>query len=207
MPSSDTQHPGELPPYTDPIDWFARWFEEARAQIPDNPDAMAVATVGADGRPSLRQVLLKDFGPHGFVFHTNYHSRKARELEAHPQVALDLYWRGLERQVRIEGDARRLDPALSDAYFASRSRNSQIGAWASLQSETLPSREAFEERIAHFEQKYSDQPVPRPEHWGGYLVVAHSIEFWQAAAFRLHTRWLYERDTPQSPWRARQLFP
>jgi pyridoxamine 5'-phosphate oxidase len=195
------------PPFQDPFEWFARWFDEAKRTISDNPDAMALATIDAEGRPSIRQVLLKGFGPRGFVFHTNYGSRKAREIDAHPAVALNLYWRGLERQVRIEGKAERLGAAESDAYFATRSRESQLGAWAARQSRPLASRRELLERIAHFEEKFSDSPVPRPPHWGGYRVVPERIEFWQARPHRLHTRWVFERPNPEASWDIGMLYP
>lgn len=195
------------PEFTDPFVWFARWLDEASAEVQANPNAMSVASVGPHGQPSIRQVLLKDFGPDGFVFYTNYHSRKAAEIDAHPAVALLWYWRGLERQIRVEGQARRVDPAVSDAYFATRSRPSQLGAWASRQSQPLATPDALEQRVAHFEQKFRDQPVPRPPHWGGYAVVPTRIEFWQGAPHRLHARWVFARETPEAPWENSQIFP
>lgn len=194
-------------PFQDPIQWFGRWFEQAAQQIKQNHNAVAVATVDERGRPSLRMVLLKDFGPQGFVFHTNYRSRKARQIDQHPHVAMDIYWRGIERQVRVEGRAERLSAAASDAYFATRARPSQVGAWASLQSQPLKDRQDLLERIAHFEEKFADGPVPRPENWGGYLVVPERIEFWEEQAHRLHTRWVFEREDPDQPWQIGQLYP
>jgi len=195
------------PEFNDPFVWFSRWLDQASAQVQANPNAMSVASVGPGGQPSIRQVLLKDFGPQGFVFYTNYHSRKAAEIDAHPAVALLWYWRGIERQIRVEGLARRVDPATSDAYFATRSRPSQLGAWASLQSQALPTPNALGERMAHFEAKFRDKPVPRPAHWGGYCVVPTRIEFWQGALHRLHFRWVFARQTPDEPWEISQIFP
>lgn len=194
-------------PYQDPFEWFGHWLEQATAEIDANPNAMSVASVGPDGQPSTRHVLLKDFSPEGFVFYTNYQSRKAAEIDAHPAVALLWYWRGIERQIRVEGRAERVDVATSDAYFATRTRASQIGAWASLQSQPLPSPHALSERVAHFEEKFRDQDVPRPPHWGGYRVVPSRIEFWQGAAHRLHARWIFERPTPEAAWETSQIFP
>lgn len=195
------------PETNDPFEWFGRWFDRACAEIDANPDAMSLASVAAGGQPSIRQVLLKDFGPEGFVFYTNYNSRKAREIDAHPAVALTWYWRGIERQIRVEGLAERVDAATSDAYFATRSRPSQLGAWASLQSQPLPGPNALAERMAEFEEKFRDQDVPRPPHWGGYRVVPTRIEFWEGAAHRLHERWIFEREDAQSPWETSQIFP
>lgn len=195
------------PEIKDPFEWFGRWLEHATAKIDANPDAMSLASVGPNGQPSIRQVLLKDFGPDGFVFYTNYDSRKAHEIDAHPAVALTWYWRGIERQIRVEGLAKRVDGATSDAYFATRSRLSQLGAWASQQSQPLPTPDALAVRMAEFEERFRDQDVPRPAHWGGYRVVPTRIEFWEGAAYRLHERWVFTREDPESPWETGQIFP
>lgn len=191
----------------DPIKLFRAWFEDAGERIPENPDAVALASVDARGFPSVRMVLLKDFGPDGFVFYTNYNSRKAREIDAHPAVALTWYWRGIERQIRVEGRAERVDAATSDAYFATRSRLSQLGAWASLQSQPLPTPDALAVRMAKYEEMFRDQDVRRPEHWGGYRVIPARIEFWEGAAYRLHERWVFTREAPGTPWETEQIFP
>lgn len=195
------------PDFQDPFEWFARWFERAAAQIDANPDAMSLASVDCDGNPSIRQVLLKDHSPEGFVFYTNYASRKAREIDANPAVALAWYWRGIERQIRAQGHAQRVDPSTSDAYFATRSRPSQLGAWASRQSHPLANSGALAEQMAYYEDKFRDKPVPRPEHWGGYRVIPTRIEFWQGAAYRLHERWVFSRQAPDEAWEIGQLFP
>lgn len=194
--------------YNDPFEWFGHWFDEANQSIEANPNAVALATVAADGQPSIRQVLLKGFGPKGFVFYTNYHSKKAQDLDQRPRAALNFYWRGVERQIRIEGIAERLSPAESDAYFATRPRGSQIGAWASEQSRPLQSRQVLAARVEQFEATYHDQQVPRPQHWGGYRVVPLRFEFWEAEAYRLHDRWEFVRPTTDTDqWNVEMLYP
>lgn len=190
---------------TDPIARFAEWFARASSSGIDKPNAMTLATV-EDGRPSARIVLLSSYGEHGFVFHTNYESRKARELEAGARVALVFWWDPLGWQVRIEGRAHKTTPAESDAYFASRPRGSQLGAWASDQSRTLASRAALERRMQALEREYDGRAVPRPPHWGGYRVVPDAIEFWEHRDNRLHERVRYLRDAAGS-WRAERLAP
>ena len=200
---------------SEPLQRFTEWFAEAKQRIPVDPNAMVLATVGPDGRPSTRVVLLKDFDARGFVFYTNFHSRKGSELLAHPDAALCFYWPSLERQVRIEGTTQAVDAQEADAYFASRARESQIGAWASLQSQPLPSREALLQRVAAVEQRYAGQPVPRPPHWSGFLLVPRRMEFWQAGKARLHQRDVFIRETlPEhaeghgdAPWTHGLLFP
>ncbi len=177
----------------DPFALFDAWFAEAKAGEPNDPDAMALATADADGRPSVRMVLLKGHGPDGFVFYTNRESRKARELAANAQAALLFHWKSLRRQVRIEGAVTRVTDAESDAYFASRGRDSRLGAWASDQSRPLESRAIFEARVEAVTSRFEGGDVPRPPHWGGYRVVPRAIEFWQDRAHRLHERRLFTR--------------
>ena len=190
----------------DPFDLFEAWFAEARANEPNDPDAMALATVGADGRPSVRIVLLKGVDrDSGFTFHTNGHSRKGRELSENAEVALVLHWKSLRRQVRIEGRVTPATEAESDAYFASRGRQSQLAAWASQQSQPLGSREELEDRQAAMDDRFGGGDVPRPPHWHGYRVEPRSIEFWSDGAHRLHDRRLFMRTS--SGWTDGLLFP
>lgn len=189
----------------DPFALFDTWFAEARASEPNDPNAMALATVDAQARPSARMVLLKGHGPDGFVFYTNREGRKAADLAANPQAALLFHWKSLRRQVRIEGAVTLASDAESDAYFASRSRDSRLGAWASDQSRPLDARETFEERFAAMEARFEGGDVPRPPHWGGYRVTPSMIEFWQDRAHRLHERRLFTR-TPEG-WTKGLLYP
>ena len=192
----------------DPLALFGRWLEEAKAQEVNDPNAMAVATVGPDGMPAVRMVLLKDVSRGGFVFYTNYESRKGAHILAHPKVALLFHWKSLRRQVRIEGEVAQVDADEADAYFASRAKQSQIGAWASQQSRPLESRHALEKQVARYAAKYGLGTVPRPTHWSGFRVTPRLIEFWKDGAFRLHDRLVYHRDT-ESPtgWRTERLYP
>ncbi|MGN6485793.1 MAG: pyridoxamine 5'-phosphate oxidase [Thermomicrobiales bacterium] len=191
----------------DPIVQFGRWFEEARASSVIEANAMIVSTVDAHGRPSARTVLLKGFDADGFVFYTNYESRKGRELAANPHVALTFYWAALERQVRVEGIAEKVAPELSDAYFASRPPGSQIGSIASPQSEEIPDRAWLEERVASVAHAVDEGvPLERPETWGGYRVVPSGIEFWQGRPDRLHDRIRYRRDE-DGTWTPVRLAP
>ena len=194
-------HPG------DPFAIFAAAFARAVANEPFEANAMTLATVGATGAPSARVVLLKGADARGFVFYTNYDSRKGRELDARPVAALMLHWKRAEEQVRVEGDVERVSAEESDAYFRTRPRESQIGAWASLQSETLGSRAALEARFEELSRRFADGDVPRPAHWGGYRVVPARIEFWYGRASRLHERHVYEREREAEPFRHRLLFP
>ncbi len=195
--------------YTEALSTFAALFEEAKRSAEIEPNAMTVATADTSGQPSARTVLLKAFDARGFVFYTHLDSHKGRELQANPRAALLFLWRSLREagiQVRIEGGVEQVDDAEADAYFASRPRMSQIGAWASLQSKTLASREAFDARVASTEARFADRDVPRPEGWSGLRVVPQRIEFWYGAQFRLHERWCYERDAG-GQWSKRLLFP
>jgi len=191
----------------DPLDLFAEWFAEAEKSEPNDPNAMAVAAVGSDGTPSVRMVLLKDYDAAGFVFYTNYESRKGQQILAHPKAALLFHWKSLRRQVRLEGPVSQTTPEEADAYFASRARGSQIGAWASEQSRPLESRFALEKRVAEFTAKHVIGAVPRPPHWSGFRLQPTLIEFWQDGAFRLHDRLEYRRATAGAPWSTRTLYP
>jgi pyridoxamine 5'-phosphate oxidase len=184
---------------------FDSWLREAEAGEPNDPNAMALATVDAGGQPSVRMVLLKGHGPEGFVFYTNREGRKAGDLAATPRAALLFHWKSLRRQVRVEGAVVEVTDAESDAYFASRSRDSQLGAWASDQSRPLDARETFERRVEEMARRFEGGDVPRPPHWGGYRVVPHRIEFWQDRAHRLHERRLFLRDGDR--WTEGLLYP
>ncbi|WP_412525415.1 pyridoxamine 5'-phosphate oxidase [Burkholderia lata] len=191
----------------DPFAQFDRWFKEALAAKLPEPNTMTLATVGADGRPSARIVLVKGVDERGFVFFTNYESRKGRDLAAHPQAALLFYWIELERQVRIEGRIEKTSAEESDRYFASRPLGSRIGAWASAQSAVIDSRATLEAQEKAISERYGDNP-PRPPHWGGYRLVPDSIEFWQGRPSRLHDRLLYTRDAGTSTgWSISRLSP
>lgn len=190
---------------TDPFALFDAWYAEARESEPNDSNAMALATVGADGQPSVRMVLLKGHGPDGFVFYTNRESRKAGELGAGSKAALLFHWKSLRRQIRIEGAVSFATDAESDAYFASRSRDSQLGAWASDQSRPLDSRETFEARFLGMKARFDGGDVPRPPHWGGYRVTPTKIEFWQDRAHRLHERRLFTRT--EGGWTEGLLYP
>ena len=195
--------------YSEALCTFNDLFLEAKAGSEIEPNAMTVATATADGRPSARTVLLKSFDAKGFVFYTHLHSHKGRELEANPRAALLFLWRSLRVagiQVRIEGSVAVVSDADADEYFASRPRLSQIGAWASHQSETLESRQQFEQSMASVEAEFEGRDVPRPPGWSGYRVMPDAFEFWYGAEFRLHERWRYERDAAGA-WSKRMLFP
>lgn len=190
---------------TDPFALFADWFTEAKASEPNDPEAMAVATVGQDGQPSVRMVLLKGHDARGFVFYTNYESRKAGQIFETGRAALLFHWKSLRRQVRIEGPVLKVSPEEGDAYFATRHRDSQLGAWASEQSRPLDSRETFEARYDEMARRFEGQPVPRPPHWSGFRVVPERIEFWLDRPHRLHERRLFLREGES--WNEGMLYP
>lgn len=190
----------------DPFVQFRAWFDHAlSAQLPE-PNAMTLATATPDGRPSARVVLLKGFDQRGFVFYTNYQSRKGGELDASPWAALVFFWPELERQIRIEGRVERVSPQESDDYFASRPAGSRLGAWASPQSQVIAGRDVLEQRLSAFTAQYAEQAIPRPPHWGGYRVVPTAIEFWQGRPSRLHDRLRYRRSDDQR-WILERLAP
>jgi pyridoxamine 5'-phosphate oxidase len=190
-----------------PFDLFDVWFNEAKNKEKPYPDAMTLATADANGRPSARIVLLKGFDERGFVFYTNYESRKGDQLAENSFAALCFHWKSLEKCVRIEGAVTRVDGAESDEYFASRPRGSQLGAWASIQSRPMSGRFDLEKRVAEFTAKFGLGKVPRPDHWGGFRLIPDRIEFWSEGKFRLHDRQLYTRDAEDKGWNLQKLFP
>ena len=190
---------------TDPFLLFGEWFAEARTSEINDPEAMALATAGAEGRPSVRMVLLKGHGPDGFTFYTNEQSAKGEQLAANAQAALLFHWKSLRRQVRVEGPVERVADAEADAYFASRSRDSQLGAWASEQSRPLDSRATFEQRFERMQRDFEGRDVPRPPHWGGFRVIPNRIEFWSDRPHRLHERRLFTRSG--HGWAEGLLYP
>ncbi len=189
----------------DPLATFESWLEEAKESEINDSTAMTLASVGADGMPSARMVLLKGFDPRGFVFYTNFESRKGQQLLAHPKAALLFHWKSLRRQVRIEGPVEQVSAEEADAYFATRPKQAQIGAWASDQSRPLAGRFELEKRIAKFAAKHAIGQVPRPPHWSGFRVKPQLIEFWQDGPFRLHDRLVYHRQG--EAWRSERLYP
>jgi pyridoxamine 5'-phosphate oxidase len=212
---SDTapiEHPtwltgGDFTQADEPVRLFAAWFAEAKRAEPVNPDAMALATVDASGLPNARMVLMKGFDARGFVFYTNVDSAKGHELAAAPKAALTFYWKTLQRQVRARGTVAPVSKEEADAYFATRSRMAQIGAWASKQSSALESRMAFEKAIALSTAKFAIGTVPRPPFWSGYRVMPTEIEFWHERPFRLHDRIAFTRADLTAPWTKTRLYP
>lgn len=192
-------------PLSEPLELFERWFAEAKEKEPNDPNAVGLATVGPDGQPSLRMVLLKEADTCGFTFYTNFESRKGEQLLAARKAALCFHWKSLRRQVRIEGSVETVADEEADRYFASRARTSQIGAWASDQSRPLTERFELERRVAQFTAKFGFGTVPRPLHWSGFRIVPILIEFWEDRPFRLHDRLVYHR-TPAG-WRTDKLYP
>ena len=192
----------------DPLEIFESWLAKATRKEISNPNAMALATVGADGRPSARMVLLKESGPEGYVFYTNLESLKSRQLGENPNAALLFHWKSLERQVRIEGSVERVTDAEADAYFATRPRASQLGAWASLQSQPLEGWAELEKRLAFYTAKFHVGAVPRPDFWSGFRLRPQRYEFWQEGNFRLHKRFVFTlAESGTGKWQVRQLYP
>jgi pyridoxamine 5'-phosphate oxidase len=196
----------EADAHSDPIRQFETWFEQALSANLPEPNAMTLATATPDGQPSVRVVLLKGFDERGFTFFTNYESRKGRELAVNPRAALLFFWPELERQVRIEGTVERVTESESDTYFAGRPLGSQLGAWASRQSEVIAGREVLEQRVAELMHRFAGGEVPRPPHWGGFRVRPLVVEFWQGRPDRLHDRLRYRRE-PSAGWRRERLSP
>jgi pyridoxamine 5'-phosphate oxidase len=200
----------DMPPLTrealadDPVEQFAEWYERAQAEAP-LADAICLATASRDGVPDARMVLLKGFDREGFRLHTNYESSKGRQLDANPRAAIVAYWRELDRQVRVRGVMERLDAAESAAYFATRPRDRQVGAWASPQSRPLRDRAELDELVHEVEARFGDREIPRPEGWGGFILRPDEIEFWQGQVGRLHDRFLYTREG--EGWRIERLAP
>lgn len=194
-----------IEPTSSPFALFDQWFEEARAAEPNDPNAVALASVAPDGMPSVRMVLLKEVDDRGFVFYTNYESRKGQEITASGKAALCFHWKSLRRQVRVTGAAVAVDAAEADAYFASRARGSQIGAWASLQSRPMAGKPELLKRVATYTTKFGLSKVPRPPHWSGFRIVPDQIEFWRDGAFRLHDRLVY--NSTDSGWSTETLYP
>jgi pyridoxamine 5'-phosphate oxidase len=210
--SAPIEHPtwltsGDFTEADEPLRLFAAWFEEASRSEPRDPTAMSLATVDPDGLPNVRMVLMKGFDDRGFVFYTNVDSKKGQELDHDRKGALLFHWKSLNRQVRLRGGVERVDDAEADAYFATRPRLAQIGAWASKQSAPLESRHAFEKAIALTTAKFAVGTIPRPPNWSGYRLQPLIMEFWQDRPFRLHDRVEFARDAPGTPWRRTRLYP
>jgi pyridoxamine 5'-phosphate oxidase len=210
--SAPIEHPtwltsGDFTEADEPLRLFAAWFEEAARSEPRDPTAMSLATVDADGLPNVRMVLMKGFDERGFVFYTNVDSKKGQELDRARNGALLFHWKSLNRQIRLRGPVERVDDAEADAYFATRPRLAQIGAWASKQSAPLESRHAFEKAIALTTAKFAVGTIPRPPNWTGYRLQPLVLEFWQDRPFRLHDRVEFARDAAGAPWRKTRLYP
>ncbi len=204
--------PGDFAEASEPFELFESWLKEAERHEPNDPNAMALATVDPSGQPNVRMVLLKgldgaDRADRGFVFYTNFESAKGRELNATPKAALDFYWKSLRRQVRVRGPIAQVSPEEADAYFATRPRGAQIGAWASQQSRPLESRFALEKAVALVAAKYNVGRVPRPPHWSGFRVTPLEIEFWHSRLSRLHERVTFRRTAPGEDWLKTRLYP
>ena len=207
MADHTTQSPLHADQLTeDPFVLFVRWFEEAKASEINDPDAMAIASVDSDGMPSVRMVLLKEVSEAGFVFYTNYESRKSGELLATGKAAFVMHWKSLRRQVRVVGHVEKVSGAQSDAYFATRHRGSRIGAWASQQSAPIEARAELAAAVSEIEARFEGQDVSRPPHWGGFIIKPQEIEFWADGAYRLHDRFRYIKDDAGN-WAATRLNP
>lgn len=191
----------------EPMLLFESWFKDAAAREPNDPNAMALATVDASGMPNLRMVLLKDAGPDGFVFYTNYESAKGRELLGNGKAALCFHWKSLRRQIRVRGPVEPVSAAEADAYFATRPRGSRIGAWASQQSRPLEGRFALEKAVASYTARYAVGDIPRPDYWSGFRLKPLEIEFWHDRPFRLHDRIVFRRTSPDAAWIKARLYP
>lgn len=198
---------GDFAGRDDPFALFGEWLAQAERSEPNDHNAMSLATTGVDGMPDVRMVLLKGFDADGFVFYTNLESSKGRELAENPKAALCLHWKSLRRQVRVRGNVEPVSPEEADAYFASRARDSRIGAWASRQSRPLESRFALEKAVARYAARYAIGAVPRPPHWSGFRIVPVSIEFWHERPFRLHERVRFTRERSGTPWSKSRLYP
>jgi pyridoxamine 5'-phosphate oxidase len=198
---------GGIAPRPDPMDLFHSWMKEAEASEPNDANAMALATADADGHPNVRMVLLKGADANGFVFFSNAESIKGGELAANPNAALNFHWKSLRRAVRVKGTIAQVSDAEADAYFATRAKDSQIGAWASPQSRPMEGRWVFEKAIAEYALKYGLTKVPRPAYWTGWRITPSRIEFWRDRPFRLHDRLVYGRANSASPWITERLFP
>ena len=204
---SENKTPSNPQASGEPWATFRAWAADAAQAEPNDPEALALATVDATGAPNVRMVLLKGVDERGFVFYTNSESAKGQELEANPRAALCFHWKSLRRQIRARGQVAQVTVAEADAYFASRAKGSQIGAWASAQSRPLEGRFALEKEVARYTAKYALSSVPRPPYWNGYRLTPLSIEFWQNQTFRLHERLVYSRESETAPWRTEHLFP
>jgi pyridoxamine 5'-phosphate oxidase len=198
---------GDFSQTNDPLDLFRDWFAEAEKKEPNDPNAMALATADADGLPDVRMVLLKDWSEAGFTFYTNKESAKGMQLAGNMKAAVLFHWKSLRRQVRLRGPVSHASDADSDAYYASRARDSRIGAWASQQSRPLESRFALEASVAKYAAKYAIGDVPRPPYWGGYCITPLAMEFWSDRPFRLHERLRFVRSEPGAPWNCERLYP
>lgn len=209
MSENEKTTSSELPELaaSEPVALFHEWMAKARETEPEDPNAMALATADADGYPDVRMVLLKAADENGFVFYTNLESVKGRELAANQRAALCFHWKSLRRQIRIRGTVTPVSDAEADAYFASRHRDSQIGAWASRQSRPLATRFELEREVASYTAKFGLGKIPRPPHWSGFCITPLRIEFWRDRLFRLHDRLVFERSTPGAAWTCSKLFP
>jgi pyridoxamine 5'-phosphate oxidase len=194
-------------PSADPFTLFSEWLADARRTEINDPNAMTLATIGLDGAPDARIVLLKGQDPRGFVFYTNYESRKGEELAADPRAALVFHWKSLQRQIRIEGQVELVTPEEADGYFVLRPRLSKVGAWASDQSRPLSERAELERRLAEAEARFPGDDVSRPPHWSGFRLLPHRFEFWREMPYRLHDRLVFTRSGEQEPWSTGRLFP